>query len=432
MSRAEQLSRTTLLFQRDLGIDDAEIVLHALAAPKIVLTAGNAVMETRAGQAALLTAAMLIARSGQRVYVHALDVPLVGYQPPFTGRTLYEAIQHLRGELIDGNDIELGFPMGADLAFVFGGESSIAPLQAKRTISVGWTAWSGEVNVWPRQSRWSERDWPIGALAAAVLVAAEAIKPSGAALCRINGHVGHYADLFSLCRGSRIRLAPDETPKISNLGLFDVISAGAVSNGVLYTLLRLPDVVGDARAFDGDFSDQSNRNRNMLLLASLEHLSKVALFEHFGRGLRIEPVPRHFDESDLRTLADQVVVGVDDVPTRWMLARRRSMWMGVGATSHFNAMSSVHYPYTACAACLHPRDEDIPGDTPTISLVSFLAGLFVAADLLIEASGSTAFLAARQRYVTPLHTKYAFNGPVAPHPDCPAQCPISQILRRSA
>ena len=122
MSRADQLTRTTLLFQRDLGVDDAEIVLHALAAPKIVLTAGDAAMRTRTGQVALLTAAMLIARSGQRVYVHALDVPLVGYQPPFTGRTLYEAIQNVRGELIDGNDIEFGFPMGADIAFVFRGQ----------------------------------------------------------------------------------------------------------------------------------------------------------------------------------------------------------------------------------------------------------------------------------------------------------------------
>jgi hypothetical protein len=432
MSRAQQLARTALLFQSDLGTDDTELVLHALGAPKIVLTGGDAATQTRAGQSALLTAALLIARSGQRVYVHALDVPLIGYQPPFSGRTLYEAIHNIRGELIDGNGIEIGFPMGSDLAFVFGGESSTAPLQAKRTITVGWTAWSGEINAWPRRSRFAERDWPLGALVAAVLVAAEAIKLSGAALCRILGHHGHFAELFGLSGGSRIRLAPDDTPKTSNLGLFDMISAGAVSNAVLYTLLRLPDVVGEARVFDRDRSDQSNRNRNMLLIASLEHLTKVALFERFGRGLRIDPVARHFEADDLQTLSDQVVVGVDNVPTRWLLAQRQSLWMGVGATSHFNAMSSVHYPYTACAACLHPHDEDMPGDTPTISFVSFLAGLFVAADLLIEASGSRAFLAARQRYVTPLQTAGAIYGPVAPNPDCPAGCPVSQIMRRSA
>jgi hypothetical protein len=432
MSRADQLARTALLFQSDLGIDDTELVLHALGAPKIVLTAGDAAMQTRAGQVSLLTAAMLIARSGQRVYIHALDAPLIGYQPPFTGRTLYEAIENIRGQLIDGNDIQVGFPMGADMAFVFGGESSTAPMQAKRTITVGWTAWSGEVNAWPRRSRFAERDWPIGALVAAVLVAAEAIKLSGAALCRILGHKGHFAELFELNRGSRIHLAPDDTPKISNLGVIDIISAGAVSNGFLYTLLRLPDVVGEARVFDRDWSDQSNRNRNMLLIASLEHLTKAALFEHYGRGLRVDAIPRHFEARDLGGLSDQVAVGVDNVRTRWLLAQRRSMWMGVGATSHFNSMSSVHYPYTACAACLHPHDENVPGDTPTISFVSFLAGLFVAADLLIEASGSKAFLAARQRYVTPLKTAGAFYGPVAPNPGCPARCPVSQILRKSA
>jgi len=235
-----------------------------------------------------------------------------------------------------------------------------------------------------------------------------------------------------LSRGSRIRLAPDDTPTISNLGVIDVVSAGAVSNGVLYSLLRLPDVVGEARVFDRDGSDQSNRNRNMLLIASLEHLTKVELLEHFGRGLRIDAIPRHFEAADLEGLSDQVVVGVDNVWTRWLLAQRRSMWMGVGATSHFSAMSSVHYPYSACAACLHPHDENVPGDTPTISFVSFLAGLFVAADLLIEAAGSKAFLAARQRYVTPLQTAGTFYGPVAPNPDCPAGCPVSQIMRKSA
>jgi hypothetical protein len=113
-----------------------------------------------------------------------------------------------------------------------------------------------------------------------------------------------------------------------------------------------------------------------------------------------------------------------------LLAGALVSWMGVGATSHFSSMASVHFPYSACAACLHPRDEHVEGPIPTIAFVSFLAGLMVATDLLVELSRSTAFLASRQRYLTSLHLEHdgaTFSTPVAPHPSCPANCSASRL-----
>lgn len=434
MGSVEQLARTVALFQADLDIADPAPILGALTGVQVALVAGDDVMRTRAGQAAMITSALLLARSGHNVFIHVLDVPLIGHQPPLEGKTLYEAIENLRGQLIEGSDISIGFPLRPAIAFEFGSRSSIAPFAASRTISVGWSAWAGEIVDWPQRALRSENDWPMGAMAAAVLVAAEAIKVAGLRLASMSGNPTHIRDLFGFSRMARLPLAPEDTPKAATLGDFDVISAGAISNAVIYALMRLPDVAGQARVFDRDFSDESNTNRNMLLIRALGKLSKVGLFEHFARGLRIEPIERHFVEADLEALADNVIVGVDDIPTRWLLAGARANWMGVGATTHFCSMASVHYPYSACAACLHPHDEAIEGPIPTIAFVSFCAGLMTAADFLVELSCSTASIASHWTYFTPLHLEdgsKVFSPPVSVREDCRARCPASQIKRRA-
>ena len=432
MSSLEQLSRTVGLFRADLEIEDLALIRRTLTSLRIALVAGDDVMRTRAGQVAVLTSALLLARSGHKVFIHALDVPLIGHQPPFCGETIYEAVTNLRGQLIEGSDISIGFPVRPAMAFEFGSHSSIAPFSAPRTVSVGWSSWAGEIVDWPMRALRTENDWPMGAMAAAVLVASEAIKFVGRSLAPLSGNPAYIRELFDFSRSARLHLAPEETPKVATLGDFDIISAGAVSNGLIYALMRLPDVTGRARSFDKDGSDESNRNRNMLLIRELEHLTKVALFAYFSRGLQIDPIPRHFEAGDLSSLADHVAVGVDDIPARWLLAGARADWMGVGATSHFSSMASVHFPYSACAACLHPRDEQVDGPIPTIAFVSFLAGLMVAADFLVETSRSTAFLTSRQRYLTSLHLEHdgtTFSTPVVPRADCPAGCPASQLKR---
>jgi hypothetical protein len=430
MTNLNQLSRTIGLFQTELAIPDRQLVLDQLTNLKVALVAGDEAINTRAGQVALLTSALLLARSGHQVYVNIFDVPVKGYQPPFSGTTIYEAINNLRGELITGSDISIGFPVRPDVVFDIGGRSSIPPFTAPKTISVAWSAWEGEIAEWPWKPLSTEDDWPMGAMAAAVLVAAEGVKFAVRRLAGVSGHPSYIRDLFKPAQAARLRLAPEHTPKVSTLGSFDFISAGAVSNAALYALLRLPDVVGDARAFDRDGSEPSNRNRNMLLLASLEHLSKVNLFDHFGRGIRVSPIRRHFEQRDLKDLRRNVIVGVDDVPTRWLLAGAGVNWMGVGATTDFGSMASVHFPHAACAACLHPHNENAPGPTPTIAFVSFLAGLMVATDFLMELSGSRADLISRQRIVFPLRCDTPngdYQAKVAPRGDCPAKCPASRL-----
>jgi hypothetical protein len=428
MSSGAQLARTCLLFQVDLGLRDPAFVLRALTAPNILIVADEAVVNTLPGQVAITTAAMLMARSGHRVFIDAPDAPLLGYQPPMVGGTLYEAISSVGDQLIDGVEIAVGCPLfQPQLAFVCGQPTSLSPIAANRVVSVSWSDWSGEISERPIIAHRDESAWPMGAMAAAVLMASEAAKIAGRILAAVSNRGAHFQEAFADCSAARLRLVPESTPRANDVGELDIISAGAVSNAFLYALLRLPELAGRARIFDRDHSDPTNRNRNMFLIAALAGMTKVGLIKHFERGLEVIPIQRHFRESDLEDLAEVVAVGVDDIPTRWLLARARSSWMGIGATSHFGSMASVHFPRSACGACLHPNnDEDQDGPVPTIAFVSFLSGLMMAADLIHAISGAEATSVSRQRYVTSLQPAGEFSSPVQPRADCPAGCLASR------
>ncbi|MBL0924265.1 MAG: hypothetical protein IBJ12_07340 [Sphingomonadaceae bacterium] len=429
MTSNEQLARTILLLAADLGISNEVAIARALHQPTAVLVADEVVASTYAGQVALTTAAMLMRRSGHQVFVDIPDVDLIGFQVPMAGRTLHEAIQSVADKLIDGDAISVGCPLFApDIAFIFGNGTAGVGVRAKRIMSVGWSKWSGTLNDWPIQSAWEDCSNPFGVMTAAALAAAELFKVTGRILLPIGNRTAGFGDVFAASKSSSFRLAPEETPLLNELGSFDIVSAGAVSNAFVYAVARIADVTGLGRAFDKDRSDNPNRNRNVLLLPKDMHKPKVDTFV-FSNGLTIEPVPRHFEEYDLASLAERVVVGVDDIPTRWMLARGNPAWMGVGATSHFSAMASVHYAHSACAACLHPKDEVVEGDTPTVAFVSFFAGLQVAADFMRDVSGYDLNLASRQNYWTPFHPQNEMPSKVYPVAGCPAGCYASQIKR---
>jgi hypothetical protein len=428
MTTDSQLARTVLLLQSDLGIEDDQIILRALMNPVIVLVADAATVETFAGQVAISTSALLAARSGHQVFIDTPDAPLIGHQPPLEGQSFHEAIGRIGPQLVEGAMVAVGCPlMPADIAFVFGDGNAGIGTRATQIYSVGCSNWAGTLRKWPLQSAWTVDDWPVGPMAAGTLVAAESFKIAGRALLPQSSNAGHFRDLFAPAIEATFRIAPESTPMISDLGNFDIISAGAVSNAFLYAMMRLPNVSGHCRAFDEDISEDGNRNRNMLLTPRHLRNPKVQVFESVGSTIDIKGLSRHFVASDLPTLAPRVFVGVDDIPTRWLLAGAKVDWMGVGATTHFAAMASVHYPYAACAACLHPRDEVIEGPTPTVAFVSFMSGLMVAGDFLRDLGRAEAKLASHYRYVVPLQMDGEWGDNVSPIENCPAGCPASKL-----
>jgi hypothetical protein len=65
--------------------------------------------------------------------------------------------------------------------------------------------------------------------------------------------------------------------------------------------------------------------------------------------------------------------------------RQAPDWVVVGGTSHFNVSSSSHRPAEPCAGCLHPINDGVVNVIPTVSFVSFWAGLATAVRILREA-----------------------------------------------
>jgi hypothetical protein len=216
---------------------------------------------------------------------------------------------------------------------------------------------------------------------------------------------------------------------LDDLGAFDVISGGAITNGLLYALSRIPKVRGLARVIDPDITDPTNLNRYMLLFA--DHLARRKMNQltdlDLG-GLSVEPCLLRFEgPHTLGALSNRVLVGVDHIPTRWYVQRTAPAWVGVGATSHWSAMASFHLPGSACAGCLHSRDDATSGPIPTIAFLSFMAGLFLTTYFLLSLGGGTPM--AQQVYLTLPRPETLWRSGVAQHPDCPIGHPTKEMTR---
>src|SRR5580658_167340 len=157
-------------------LDDARLIA-ALTQTTIALAADAATLESHAAQCAFVTAALLMARSGHRIYLDAPDVALVHPQPPLPAGTLISALGHVGRDLLPGIAFAAE-PVCAtpDLVVVFG--ATPIPNYARETVRLNATAWSGHLVPLHASEPWGEPDWPFGSLVAAALAAGEAFKCS--------------------------------------------------------------------------------------------------------------------------------------------------------------------------------------------------------------------------------------------------------------
>ena len=382
----EALDRTALLLRLDafpgLGAErDAELA-DALCTVGVRVVADRANLASPNGQTALVTLVCQCAMLGLRIDLDVPEVRQLVPQPPLDANfPLGSALAAWTNALFPGCLSRVAAPL---LTFRLGdsagtratepvvhvtGADEVAALAGDET---GATRWQGA-------SPWG----PIGAGAAA---AAEAMR---AAIPTLAAHLGQPLphDITWKPRPFTPLRLQLPAPNGRRVGPVDLVSAGAIAHATLYTLLRVPGFAADLRTIDPDILSRSNTNRYPLARAADLRLAKADQLADFATdAVRIRGVRRRLDEHALTTLGDlapRVVVGVDDIPTRWFVQRQRPAWVGVGATSHAFVVVSDHLPGHPCTGCVHPLDDGNPlEEIPTIGFVSLWAGLLLAGTLL--------------------------------------------------
>jgi len=435
------LSRTIQLIADDVFHaspgDDPELegaIFEGLRQTTIRIASDHANLSSLSGQTAVVTLALLVAQMGVNVVLDVPDVELVAPQPPLGEGGLRTSLVELGADLVPG--VDLGSSPGeVDLTFLVGSTPGYGPTSLRLT----GTDWTCRLALDARGTTWTA-GWPLGAFAGAGAAAAEAFR---AGLLRISSLIGRplpiVPGLQDLSREVLVDLSVPSMPSVGvQLGDLDVVSGGAITTSALFCLSRLPGLTANVRVFEDDTLDISNLNRYPLGRFGDIGRSKIAVLQRASRdGLTISGVQELFDSQTSARhgpLAGRILVGVDDIPSRWIVQRQTPGWLCVGATSHlWHVVVTTHAFGDACAGCAHPRDEALPGDIPTISFVSFWAGLMQARALLVEAAGLPA--SALQYHVSPA----GLYGPrgilamgVAPREDCPVQCAASRGVGASA
>lgn len=431
------LSRTLLLCRDEEVVgtnrpsDDA--LVKAFAETRVLLVADERNLAAPSGQHAMVGLVNQVGRLGVDLKLAMPEVPVIGSQPPLRGVRLRSGLLNLSLDLIPGRCmIETDPSEPADIVIILGDSDwhGSAP-HAIRMVGDDWSG--GIVPAEVPAGRWTS-SFPIGGLIAAGVATPEPFKSTLRALARMLPQPVPTDYLEAVTRAT-VRLAPEGTPTGSYaLGDVDLISGGAIANSALLPLLHLPDARAHVRIIEPEVLDLSNLNRYGLARCSDVGRRKTALLGAYShRDFTITGIdaPYNVDTAlELGPLAPRVLVGTDDIPSRWTVQRAWPEWMAVGATSHFIAIASAHRPGEACAGCVHPRDDPDPRRIPTVSFVSAWAGLLLAVRLMRSASEHGSLLG-QQTYCAPLRFDSAtavLQMGVTRRSDCPVRCSATRVM----
>lgn len=431
MKGSEELARTVLLC-RDYVADDVtdDEICERLQSRRILCISDIRNLSSHAGQTALVTLVSLLSRMGMQVALNIPDIDLLLPQPPLVGSSLPNALIGVSEAFVRGATISKHTDTPPDVIFALG-DSPVKDYRAPCWRLTG-DEWSGRIasDGVGLPPLWAF-EFPMGSMASAGLAATEAFKFVLRGL-RLQGSWVH--EFVQPSRSGGWRFGSGEALGTEfDLGAIDFISAGAISQTALYVLDRIPRIRMRGRIFDNDTTALSNLNRNMLSLQRDVGCAKVEIVARRCRQVVLEPIAARYGNGnpECEVLAPRVVVGVDDVPSRWEVQRRGPVWLVVGGTSHFNVSSSAHRLGEPCSGCLHPMDEPGPDVIPTVSFVSFWAGLATVMRLLQEAAGKPYTQGRQHLWLSALRMdlpKAAIWSPVPARKDCPVRCFASRSL----
>ncbi len=421
------LERTVLL-ARDfvpLDIDDAAIVA-ALRLPTLAIVTNEANLASQVGQTIVVTLAQIAAASGAGVRLAFPEARLVGPQPPVIGPNLRAGLVSLLRDAMPGARPTVGRPRAGDLLFVIG--DAPAPPWDGPAWRVWARPWAGGITGLSTAVPRCLGSWTTGAALAAPVAGVEVFKHALRTLVP-SATPAVVEQLASATAASVVLWDADDVAAALDLGMTDWISGGAITSAALHSLLRHQHVRTRARVIEPDLLALNNANRYLLMrLSQIPMLKIEALARWQTRAVQITGVPLRVNDAtvkQVRPFAPRVLVGVDDIPSRWVIQREWPRWLAVGGTVHFTAVVSDHRAGPGCAGCMHSRDDGVVADIPTVAFVSYLAGAVLAGRLLLDALGHRSTPSMRALELSALRLDRpdaAWTHPVLPVANCPVGC----------
>ena len=177
------------------------------------------------------------------MHLLAADVPLIGAQPPLpAGRMSHRPARDGRRPTAGHRLLRHDARGTVDLVVTLG--NSKTPLRGREMISLNAGDWDGSLLSPRTATRWRAGEWPLGGMAAAAMAATEAFK---IAMRKLERHARNRAmmmEMFAPSADVEFAVAPGGTSIASELGEFDCVSGGAITQSALFALTRLPGFTG--------------------------------------------------------------------------------------------------------------------------------------------------------------------------------------------
>jgi hypothetical protein len=319
------------------------------------------------------------------------EVEVMGAQPPLRSGSLRKGLMNLAAQAIPGcQRSEADSGLEPDLIFVLGDSPHPrTTLPMWRLIGEDWHG--GTIPPTEPGQRWSCA-LPLGACVSAAIASIEPYKYALAKAAKALDIRPPVPELLAPATRASFSFGDGLPTSLDlDLGEVDFISAGAINTSALHVLYRLPELRASGRILDSEDLEVSNLNRYLLALPRNIGQHKVDVLTQWNSdSISFRGVHTRYAEANIghfSPLAAHVVVGTDDVKARWLVQRQWPRWLGVGATADFLTLTSEHVPVQPCVGCLHPVDDDVDLTIPTLSTVSYWAGLLVAVRLLRHCLG---------------------------------------------
>ena len=386
----EFYSRTGLFAKYSLDYSiETDKYIERLRNVKIAVTGKREILSSFNGQNMLLMSINLLSRFCMNIDLimphdikAIIDVPLLG-----NNSLSSELVKIVKG-INPFNEIGVmeSTEKRYDVVIAIGGCSVVLG----RTVFINSDGWLSYANTEDNSMQWvSNNHNPIGAYVAACIGVAELFKMIFAQFkqSRYIGSLVFSAFDYGFKHNAFVN---PSLPNEIAMATIHFVSMGAINSGVLYTLCAVPGIRGNVVMIEPDKLDVSNLNRYAFSFAqdASEHLSKIeSAIKFIGSRLTIESTFSESYKNVSKTFeqVDFAVVGVDNVEARWDVQSDNPRNIICGGTVIDRIQLSMHKfrRQGACLKCFYP--ELFPGGEepiPTISFVSFLAGVLMAGEII--------------------------------------------------